>query len=79
MSSYTFSCESDEIDRGVTKFLPLFVSIVLILTFLFFQPLITSKLLYADIPPHMIRSIFLFFVKRIKIPIGLKLQEIISQ
>ena len=45
-------------DKGVTKFLALFVRIVFILTFLFFRFLIISKLLYAAIPPDITRSIF---------------------
>ena len=61
-------------DNGVTNFLALSVNIVLICAPLFFKDLINSKLLYAEIPPHIIKSIFLFkklFIDQIKILIGL--------
>ena len=48
----------------------------------FLKSLIVSRLLYADIPPHIINRIFLFsrfFICRIKIPIVQKLQELIIQ
>ena len=46
------------IDKGVTNFLAFSVKIVLILAPLFFKDLIISKLLYAEIPPQIIISIF---------------------
>ncbi len=67
---------------GVTNSLALFVMIVFISTSFFFKPLINSRLLYAEIPPQITTSIFLFdklFMREIKIPIKLQLQAIINQ
>ena len=44
----------------------LFVKIVLICTPFFLNDLISSKLLYAEIPPHIISNIFLFSILFIK-------------
>ena len=49
------------IDKGVTNSFPLFVKIVLISTLFFFNNLIRSRALYADIPPPITNKIFLFF------------------
>jgi hypothetical protein len=52
-------------DKGVTNSLALSVKIVLIFAPLFFSDLIISQLLYAEMPPQIIKSTFLsnkFFI-----------------
>ena len=48
----------DTHDNGVIKFLALLVKTVLIIAPFRFKKRIISKLLYAEIPPQIIRSIF---------------------
>ena len=48
------------IDNGVTNSLALLVKIVLILHPFFFNILIVSRLLYAEMPPQIINNIFFF-------------------
>ena len=57
---FTFSFESELTDSGVTNSLALLVKIVLTLAPFFFKDLIISKLLYAEIPPHITKSIFFY-------------------
>ncbi len=74
-------CEREATESGVTNSLALVVRIVLISAPFFLKSLMVSRLLYAEIPPHIIKRTFYlthFLFAEIRIPIALKLQDLIS-